>query len=116
AWGWFNWLCRGLKAVGDWTGWWNLGCDNRPTSITYTLDSIAMRVGWSPSVAHDDARNDFDSPRNASDACAQGNCQSFVSADLAATKDGQSAYTVSGTGTGNSFWNLRFILQDPNLL
>ena len=38
AWGWFNWLCQGLKAIGNWTGWWNLGCDNRPTSISYAFD------------------------------------------------------------------------------
>ena len=70
AWGWFNWLCQGLSAVGNWTGWWNLGCDNRPTSITYKLDSVAMRIGWSPAVVHDSPDNDLDSPRDGTDGVA----------------------------------------------
>jgi hypothetical protein len=104
-----RWLCKNIaEPIGDFTGWYRVNCDNRPTSVTYAIDALAVRLGWTPS---------FDTPVSAAGTCS--NCDMFENASQGA-REVPSLYASTTTpavsSPTTSFSVLRFPLQDPNLL
>lgn len=131
---WWPWLRDQVEAVCNaWNGWsltdwlnnnlgfinWYATCDDRPQSVTYSVDSLALRLGWTPS---------FVLPVNASDVNATDcpNCIPFTSAadGIRYAADGFTRNTARAVAShpsnfsssfGTSLSVLRYKVTDPTL-
>ena len=80
-------------------------CDNRPVGVSYSVDAVAVRLGWTPS---------FDTPTNE----PSGLNANFTNPSFGA-KEAVPQYatlTSSAISTGTSVGKLQYRLKDPNLL
>ncbi|KLR61437.1 hypothetical protein IMCC26207_108278 [Actinobacteria bacterium IMCC26207] len=80
-------------------------CDDRPVGVSYSVDAVAVRLGWTPS---------FDTPTNE----PSGLNANFTNPSLGA-KEAVPQYatlTSSAISTGTSVGKLQYRLKDPNLL
>lgn len=129
-WDWWPWMQNVIyQACQAWNGWgiadwlndniglinWYWQCDDRPMQVSYSVDSIALRLGWTPQM---------DTPVNAAEynATTCTNCIAFLNAADGArvNTDGSPNTAVASVtkpaGWGSSFSNLRYRLSDPTLL
>ncbi len=82
-------------------------CDDRPQTIDYTVNSMAIRIGWSPQIA--DAQNALGLP------LPPGGINFVNAANATSANAGEATATIPST-QASGYSNLRFTLRDPTLL
>jgi len=123
-WDWWPWwrdhvvipACNLLNASIDWfnyTIWdiinWYAKCDDRPSTVSYSVNSIVLRLGWSPNLGVPVDGNVTAPPWNNIPVQNPGN----------ATKANAGTATISmptGFPNTSSFSTLRYEVSDPTLL
>lgn len=111
GWSVWDWLNNTFGTRQDW--YWQ--CDDRPPEVSYSVNSMALRLGWTPEVSVPvDALGAPMPPNgimvvNAADAAR-------VNADGTPNTASASVSMPAGFGSSNSYSKFRYDISDPALL